>query len=192
MFQKYIDFIGSSCILQEFTEFLGRNNNNIIIDEQVPYKFTGLCFNKGHWKYHENNETHDSYKKELQLVGTNNYCQSYAAFLYVSNGQLKYKDIEFFPKKYIHNVQQMSKIWHEFFTKVSTYGSKYIKWFNYQIKDSNKNLTMSQLLTITKKLSEDTKVANEFSNAKEELDERILKKYNNIKHKRKNNKYIPY
>lgn len=46
-------------------------------------KLTGLKFDGVHWKgYEDGVMTYDSYQYNVQLQRTNNYCQSYAAFLF--------------------------------------------------------------------------------------------------------------
>jgi hypothetical protein len=122
-FQLLIDGIGAGNVLEDFASFLGREDmgchegTSRTRDAKVPGTFTGLAFDGVHWKGYENGALKwDSYKEGIQLGGTNNYCQSYACFLWASRGLLNAtRRVTLIAGKYAQNVMKMSALWLGYF-----------------------------------------------------------------------------
>lgn len=135
-FQPLIDAIGTPNILESLASILGReglkselgkNNSGGIASRirkstaSIPDDFSGIIFDGVHWKGYEAKErnvsrvVYDSYAYDLQIEGTNNFCQSYAVFLWATRGKLSFEgtdlDIRFVPGQYTHNVKQMARLW---------------------------------------------------------------------------------
>ena len=162
-----INAIGAGNILQDFAEFLGRSNCQII--EKTgrhfiqPKDWEGLVFDGAHWKgYDKDGTIYDSYTSNIQLVGTNNFCQSFACYLWakqgITNTKLK-------PNKYVYNIQLMSKKWLDYFDDRMS-DSKYMKWF----QKSLKNYNVIEILNTLKRLKTNRKFAEELSQSKEEIE----------------------
>ena len=135
-FQPLIDAIGTPNILESLASILGReglksevgkNNSGGIASRirkstsSIPDHFSGIIFDGVHWKGYEEKEpnvtrvVYDSYAYDLQIEGTNNFCQSYAVFLWATRGNLSFEgtdlDIRFVPGQYSNNVKQMATLW---------------------------------------------------------------------------------
>jgi hypothetical protein len=178
MFMEVINMAGNDEVLAEFCRFLGREDCEIYIPStgerssrhvQIPSNFTGLAFNGAHWKgYEKGIETYDSYKSNIQLNGTNNYCQSFACFLYASKGfhntsSNVTEHISLVPFKYVENVQKISFLWYEFLTNSinGKYGPKYKKWIKKTVPNIENIIITTQILTY------DDDMAHDFSTSKE-------------------------
>lgn len=133
----------------------------------MPYEednFNGLVFNGTHWKgitktYKKMRYTYDSYKKGVQAPTTNNYCQSYACFLWASKGLKNKKlNVELKKSEYTKNVMKMSKLW-----------AKCIRANTLSIKTyiEEEKFKCLQLLETLDMLGNDWGYANDFSNAKD-------------------------
>jgi len=127
------DVIGESAVLENFTEFLGRTGLEIyenpkvnslrISASQLPPEFSGLAYDGSQWKGYEPRDpekhtrtVYDSYSDEykLQLPKTMNFCQSYAAFLWSTQGELTCKNhpnITFIKGKFAENIKKMASLW---------------------------------------------------------------------------------
>jgi hypothetical protein len=119
-FQALIDAISAKNILYALAEFLGRSDYDPLDDlVQDPKKrasrhrskAVGLHFTGAHWTGHDidtngDDVVYDSYEVGLQLPGTNNYCQSYACYLWANGGRL-HNDVigvTLCPRKYMYNI----------------------------------------------------------------------------------------
>lgn len=106
-------------ILPSFARFLGRDGLDPIIKtrggDKIPLDYSGLVYDSGHWTGYENGkEEYNSYTDNLQIKGTDNYCQSFATYLWAKKGDLE----PFVKGEYIENVQRMSKIWLSYFDSI--------------------------------------------------------------------------
>jgi len=138
-FQPLIDAIGSENILESFASMLGReglvsygvSDDSMGIasrirksTKSIPDDFSGIIYDGAHWKGYEVTQpdgsriVYDSYASDLQLPGSNNFCQSYATFLWARKEDLSFKgidgsdiDIHFIPGDYTGNVKQMASFW---------------------------------------------------------------------------------
>lgn len=174
-FQFLIDFIGHSTILKYFTTFLGRTKCDIFIPDKntrssrnpkVPKNFTGLAFDGAHWKGYENGKLiYESYSKGVQSKGTNNYCQSFAAFMWASTGlKNKKHNIELNPSEYKNNIMEISKLW---IKCLKTLNKKQKKVVSRCISELKSGMKLKDLFVILGKLSSDEHYAMEFSCSKE-------------------------
>ena len=164
MFGDMLATIGNTNILDDFARFLGRPDPDIVMCYQSDSpgecvgkegkalrnkEFSGLIFKSGHWRGFEpmnadgNRTIYDSYPTGLQSSGTNNFCQSYATFLWARRGSFEYKndeyniDIKFIPAEYPENIQKMAKLWIGWVDYIYTrQGGK--KWVNGIIKNGMK------------------------------------------------------
>jgi hypothetical protein len=171
-FQLLIDNVGKTNILVSFIEYLGRNGADFhTINEdaratrnaRVNPGFTGLAFDGAHWKGYENGTMkYDSYQTNIQLPKTNNYCQSYAAFLFASRGLTNnVHNVTLVPGDYVNNVKKITDLWLKYFNNMGSFPAG-IKWVNeateYKIND---------ILKILHELSSNYACAAEFSQSKE-------------------------
>jgi len=175
--QFLINFVGYSIILQYFAAFLGRKNCKIFIrDEsvrstrtlQVPKNFTGLGFDGVHWKGYENGKmVYESYSKGVQLKGTNNYCQSYACFMWAS-GNLRNDrhGVNLEAGKYTDNIMKISSLWVKCLRSLN---KKQKARVTKCIYDIDKTMKLKDLLGILEKLSVDESYAMELSCSRESL-----------------------
>jgi hypothetical protein len=180
-FQNLINCIGTDTILQDFASFLGRDNCEISTKSgktrraQLPHpNFTGIAFAGAHWKGYENGkETYDSYSTNIQLDKTNNYCQSYACFLWASQGLFNAKhNITLISKDYAVNVQKISALWLKYFEDCLS--NKYMKdWLYNAIKnddfENKKEIKdrLDRILLTLQNLKDSIDFAREFSQSAE-------------------------
>lgn len=182
-FQNLIDCIGIDIILEDFALFLGRDNCIANIKEgktrqaQLPDpNFTGIAFDGVHWKgYEKGIMRYDSYSKgyNIQLDKTNNYCQSYACFLWASKGlNNSIHNVTLIPGKFAENVQKMSELWLKYFIDCMK-NEKIKKWLLETIKNGDSediNLVkdrLDRILETLEKLKKDIIFATEFSQSAE-------------------------
>lgn len=139
-----------------------RVTRNVMPNEED--NFNGLVFNGAHWKgvtktHNKKRPTiYDSYKN-VQALNTNNYCQSYACFLWASNGLKNKKlNVELKKSEYTKNVMKMSNIWAKCIRSNTLSIKKYIK---------REKFDCDKLLETLDMLGNDFGYANDFSNAKE-------------------------
>jgi hypothetical protein len=176
-FQSVINFVGSKNVLEEFLFFLGREKAGFIAkkpkEEQratrqvkVPPGFTGLAYDGAHWKgYEDGNVVYDSYASGIQVPRTNNFCQSYAGFLYASRGLANKKHgVALVPGDYANNVKKISLLWLKFFDYMETRQGGH-KW----LVDSSEGIPggIELIIATLRQLSADDAVAAEFSASKE-------------------------
>jgi len=140
VYQPLIDVIGTENILDSLASMLGReglltygtdtnSNGNISsrirkANSSIPADFSGVAFDGAHWKGYEPTKpdgtrvVYDSYVYGLQLKGSNNFCQSFATFLWARRGQLSFNgppgseiNINFVPGRFTDNIKQMATLW---------------------------------------------------------------------------------
>jgi len=196
MFNDMLNTIGDENVLYDFAEFLGRPDAKIIqcssnlsnldcrvfLRESLTDGFCGLIFDGAHWKGYESKEAngtriiYDSYPTKLQLSGTNNFCQSYATYLWARKGELTYSDhgleVNFIPEKYTENIQEMAKLWLAWVDNISSVKAGE-RWLNNSIKqgikagDITEGYNVQQLKSTLKEISENDEVARDLSQSKE-------------------------
>ena len=203
IFNDMLNTIGDETLLYKFAEFLGRPGANFIqcpidpIDgkpvkslEWIAYKrehltneFSGLVFDGAHWIGYEpvirrglKRVEYNSYPRNLQLGGTNNFCQSYATYLWARRGELTYSDhgieINFIPGNYTHNIREMAKLWLAWIDNMrsSNDGENLIK---YSIQDGinegavSEGYDIEKLRSMFEEISENDEVARDLSQSKE-------------------------
>ena len=146
----------------------------------------GLLFDGAHWKgYRVKNKTKkifDSYKDDIQVKGTNNYCQSFATYLWTSEGNHNKKhNVTLLKGKYSKNIQVVSCLWQKLFTEIksnNTHYMWYIKNLNMDIdlpylkKPQNQNSTIifDIVLRILQELCTNEQLARKFSTMRESND----------------------
>jgi hypothetical protein len=171
-FQLLIDNVGKANILEDFIRFLGRNDVAFHTPKEgaramrnpgVEKGFTGLAFDGAHWKGYENGVvTYDSYATNVQLPKTNNYCQSYAAFLFASRGLTNHKhNVTLVPGRYVDNVKILSELWLIYFAHIKSF-----KEGNKWIIDATEG-KIDEIIKILKELSTIFECASEFSTSRE-------------------------
>ena len=184
VFDPLSNIIGDENVLSNFTGFLGRDDVEIynkstggrsirIPISEIPVDFCGLAFDGTHWKGYEpvrpdgTRIVYDSYKYELQLDGTMNFCQSYAAFLWSNHGKLtckKYPNIIFVKGDFAKNIQKMAFLWIKWIEYIYEDQGD-IKWLEKLISEGSGDSTfdIAHLYTVMKILSEDPKEAHAYA-----------------------------
>ena len=176
-FQFLIDLVGHSTILKYFAAFLGRPKCEIFIKDgntrstrnlKVPVNFSGLGFDGAHWKgYEKGKSQHDSYSKNIQSKCTNNYCQSFACYMWASNGLKNEKHgVELEERKYKDNVIKVSKLWVKCLKSLNKKQKNIVLGC---IKGINLNIKLKDLFVILEKLSSDEHYAMEFACSKDSV-----------------------
>lgn len=177
-FMNLIDGVSSPIILKEFADFLGREGIDIISEvptdrrttrrPTVPSNFSGVAFDSAHWKGYENGVMkYDSYLSNIQRPATNNYCQSYATYLWAKQGNIQ----PFKKGEYAENVMKMSQIWYDFFNHARTsYSPVYWKDLKtaYEIEEGVKKYSIDQAIQLVNSLRTNKELAVEFANSKED------------------------
>jgi hypothetical protein len=176
--QFVIDALGCPKMLRLLALYLGQENCDVVLKEEipnvrntrnlrVPSKFTGLGFDGVHWKGYVNGKfKYDSYGFNVQLPGSNNYCQSYACFLWASKGLKNSKhNTQLVKKQFTKNVMTMSKVWVNCFKSLNKEQSSVMAQSLSELEDSKH----FDLQTILEKMSADEVYAHEFANSKESL-----------------------
>lgn len=168
-FQNLIDLIGGPELLCHFALFQGRDDCQVFIPDsssrsirnvKVASDFTGIAYDGAHWKGYENGVVkYDSYVSKIQLPKTNNYCQSYATYLWAKRGKMA----PFIPNQYAKNAQLMSKEWLKYFDDTLKYPNLKA-WLMREIKGYDLKLAIETLQLIAR----DINVAREFSTSKED------------------------
>ncbi len=182
-YQCFLDFIGTDNILANFSEiWLGRECNkdiNIITENKkgqslrftrLDEGFSGVVFTGAHWKGYENythtknhnKADYDSYDSDIQIGGTMNFCQSYAIFMWASQGTYnKQHKINLVKKEYVDNVQKMSSLWLGFFNYMNSF-SEGQKWLYTEIVQMIKtpNCKNAGMDTVPKFFNEIMKILN--------------------------------
>ena len=179
-FQNLIDFLGGPVLLTEFSNFLGRVDCDMC--DIFPEKIRGfrpsehapcLAFDGVHWKGYDIKDkkliTYDSYTSKVQLTGTNNFCQSFACYLWSNKGDLK----ELIPGKYAKNIQCISRKWLDYFKQANK------KLLNTEITNANDELTdsdpdyntftLTDIKSTLTKLVNDDNFAGELATSKEDI-----------------------
>ena len=180
-FKNLIDLVGSTSILEDFVEHLSGLKVDAYEDtkRQQPQDLAPcLIFKKGHWKgYKKINgviKEFDSYESGVQRKGTNNYCQSFAAYL------LAYEGLNELEKgKLSHNVQVISRNWKDYFNSIKN-DKDYREFIQGEINDirrerekskdsiqCNESLTFDNIMSTLEKLMNDENYAQEFAISKQ-------------------------
>lgn len=147
--------------LEPFKKIASQKNTRTMI--RNGDNFNGLVFDGTHWKGITTTQNkkpfikYDSYEKKIQAQHTNNYCQSYACFLWASKGLKNKKLGVVLDSVHTENVMKMSKLWAECI-RASTSIKKYIK---------REKFNCNELLETLDMLGNDWDYANDFSNANE-------------------------
>jgi hypothetical protein len=154
-------------VLPSFARFLGRDGLLPIIrrrGDKVPSDYSGIVYNTGHWTGYENGkEEYNSYTDNLQIKGTDNYCQSFATYLWAKKGDLE----PFVKGEYIENVQRMSKIWLSYFDSIKGAELKEVRnSFEEDGPDNPEGQNLKAGLITLQKLVEKDYIAQEFSISK--------------------------
>jgi hypothetical protein len=191
-FQPLIDAIGTPNILDSLASLLGREGLQSETERKsgksegiasrirrstnsIPDDFSGIIHDGVHWKGYEATEqdgtrvVYDSYVYDLQMSGTNNFCQSYAVFLWATKGEVSAKigdgieviEINLIPGHYRHNVKQMATLWLawlETMLEVDNSGSR--EWVQEAIPAP---FNIDMIRDTMTKLSEDDEEATAFS-----------------------------
>lgn len=129
-------------------------------------EFNGLLFDGAHWKgYEKGKNKYDSYKYEIQLIGTNNYCQSFACFLWASKGLCNKKhNVQLVKNDYSGNIQKISSLWLKYINKIMSDNDNKIKlWLKNKFIDTS----IGEITSILKELIADENLARELSTSKE-------------------------
>ena len=179
-FQNLIDLVGSPNLLEGFVYHLSGSDVIAYTDTkgQQPQDLAPcLIFKKGHWKgYKKNNKliTYDSYESGVQRKGTNNYCQSFAAYLFAKDGlnELQKGNLSY-------NVQVISRNWIDYFKEIDSIDPKFIaniindikrereESVNKEFIECNKSFTFDNIMSTLEKLMNDENYAQEFAISKQ-------------------------
>jgi len=154
-------------VLPAFARFLGRDGLLPIIKGRgdiVPSDYSGIVYNSGHWTGYENGEeVYNSYTANLQIKGTDNYCQSFATYMWAKKGITA----PFIEGEYIENVQRMSKIWLSYFDSIMGAELKEIRnSFEEDSPDNPEGQNLKAGLITLQKLIEKADIAHEFATSK--------------------------
>jgi hypothetical protein len=168
-FQNLIDLIGGPALLNDFAYFQGRSNCDVFVPSssarstrnvQVPSGFTGVAYDGAHWKGYENGVMkYDSYITGIQRPGTNNFCQSYATYLWSKRGNIS----PFISRDYARNSQLMCNEWLKYFED-SMKQPAMLAWLKKETKGYDLELAIHTLNVI----QTDIQVATDFANSKED------------------------
>ena len=182
-YQPLIDAIGTENILESFAyalgreglKFIGQVDDNLPIANRVrkvgsiPPDFSGVAFDGAHWKGYEptrpdgSRTIYDSYAQNIQLPGSNNFCQSYATFLWARKGNLHFEgpdiNIKLIPGEYAYNVKQMSLVWLSWVETMSQFKDS-AEWLKKAIPPP---FNIKQIKSTLMKLSKDDSEAAKFS-----------------------------
>jgi len=169
-------FLGDENILYDFAVFHGRTDLKVKNKQGrlalvIEPDFSGIAFNDGHWKGYDGKDVvYDSYLKGIQIKGTNNYCQSYAAYLWAKRGNME----PFKAREYVENTKKMSQLWLDYFDSIMNSGDDGLKtWLLNSIQQGSKasekertgTYTYEELYTTLTKLVNDLGYRTEFSNS---------------------------
>lgn len=182
-FQNLIDLIGDAVLLQGLVHYLTGTNIIAHIDAKGkrPEDLAPcLIFKRGHWKgYKKNNgklTTYDSYSSGVQKKGSNNYCQSFAAYLFSNDGLNELQK-----GKFPHNVQVISKTWIDYFNYLNDLDPSDLPEKINELKEErlvnndiesikcNESLTLNNIMNTLEKLRDDKDYARAFALSQEEL-----------------------
>ena len=178
-FQHLINAISDEEILTDFAEFNGRPNCQVLQGKRrtstmIPPDFSGIAYDGGHWKGYEPlvlgkpRVIYDSYESGLQIPRTNNFCQSYATYLWAKKGN----KTPFISGKFTENAKKMSSIWSAYFNSILKGKNAELKaWLTNAILEGNKmsiqeghgSFDIKEVLTTLEKLSSDDSYAATFS-----------------------------
>jgi hypothetical protein len=166
IFQQLLGVLGTDTILEDFAAQLGRSGCNVETNGKRIFKrpsgWEGLVFDGAHWKgYDDDGTVYDSYGQKLQLPGTNNFCQSYACYLWATKGAVP----GLAKGKYADNIQHMSSLWLGYFNKVmKSKDAKLCKWLEAAAGGAD---TLKGAMATLERLATDAKLAAEMSQSKE-------------------------
>jgi hypothetical protein len=178
-FQHLINAIGDEEILTDFAYFNGRSDCQVLQGKSrsgtvVPPEFSGIAYDGGHWKGYEPlvpgapRVIYDSYVSGLQIPATNNFCQSYATYIWAKKGNKS----PFISGKFTENAKKMSSIWLDYFNSILKSKNADMKtWLDKAIKEGSKMsvqeghgaFDIKEVMDTLQKLSTDDAYAAEFS-----------------------------
>jgi hypothetical protein len=156
--------LGTDTILEDFAAYLGRPGCQLELSGKrrfsPPSGWEGLVFDGAHWKgYDQDGTVYDSYAAQLQLPGTNNFCQSYACYLWATRGKVP----GLTAKKYADNIQVMSQRWLEYFADARG-TPKMRRWLE---KAAGGDAALRRAMDTLGRLVKDATLAAEMSQSKE-------------------------
>jgi hypothetical protein len=176
--QHLIEALGDEEILDDFAEFNGRDGCQFLQSNKrvsiVPLTFSGVAYDGGHWKGYEaaipgkQRTVYDSYVANLQMSASNNFCQSFATYMWAKHGNIQ----PFVPGKYADNVQKMSQIWIQYFNSILSGSNTNLKtWLVKSLEEGSDisfkkgwgRYTISEILDTLAKLVSDEKFRTQFS-----------------------------
>ena len=166
IFQQLLGVLGTDTILEDFAAQLGRSGCKIETSGKRifrrPSGWEGLVFDGAHWKgYDDDGTVYDSYGQKLQLPGTNNFCQSYACYLWATKGAIP----GLAKGKYADNIQYMSSLWLDYFGNVmKSKDTKLRKWLEAAAGGAD---TLKGAMETLERLATDAKLAAEMSQSQE-------------------------
>jgi len=178
-FQHLINAISDEEILTDFAEFNGRPDCQVLRGKSrsatvVPPEFCGIAYDGGHWKGYEAlvpgapRVIYDSYVAGVQIPATNNFCQSYATYIWAKKGN----KAPFISGKFTENAKKMSSIWLAYFNGILKSKNADMKiWLDKAIKEGSKMsvqeghgaFDIKEVMATLQKLSIDDAYAGEFS-----------------------------
>lgn len=165
IFNDLLTVLGTDDLLIQFARNLGRDGCVVRLRDgggrRPPVGFVGLFFDGAHWKgYDADGTVYDSYQVGLQSGATNNYCQSFACYLWAKQGVLGNglaKD------QYVDNIQSMSALWLDFFTTAMK-SRDWKKWL--VAAAGGLEAVVSSIATLTR-LTKEASLASELSQSKQ-------------------------
>ena len=142
--QHLIEAISDEEILEDFAHYNGREDCEILQSRSrvstVPPEFVGIAYDGGHWKGYEAGVSgrkrviYDSYSLKLQLDKSNNFCQSFATYIWAKRGNIA----PFVPGQYANNVKLMSQIWLNYFNSILNGSNPKLKtWLIKSLKEGS-------------------------------------------------------
>lgn len=178
-FQHLINAISDEEILTDFAEFNGRPDCQVLQGKRrtstvIPPDFCGIAYDGGHWKGYEAlvpgkpRVIYDSYESGLQIPATNNFCQSYATYLWAKRGNKS----PFVSSKFTENTKKMSSIWSAYLNSILKGKNAELKtWLINAISEGNKmsmqeghgSFDIKEVMNTLQKLSTDDEYAAGFS-----------------------------
>jgi hypothetical protein len=168
IFNDLLTVLGTDTLLMDFAHHLGRadcavKTHGETKSRRPPVGFEGLFFDGAHWKgYDADGTVYDSYKMKLQVSGTNNYCQSFACYLWAKKGKL---GDGLAADKYADNIGYMSLLWLGYFEKIMSSSAKPLKaWLTTTVGGS---VALNSSISTLTRLTKEPSLASELSQSKE-------------------------
>jgi hypothetical protein len=166
IFQQLLGVLGTDTILEDFAAQLGRSGCKVETKGKRifrrPSGWEGLVFDGAHWKgYDDDGTVYDSYGQKLQLPGTNNFCQTYACYLWATKGAVP----GLAQGRYADNIQYMSNLWLGYFGQVmKSRDTDLRKWLEDAAGGAD---TLKGAMDTLERLVKDARLAAEMSQSKE-------------------------